>query len=155
MPCFTGNIVNNQIIFDCSIAKATGEKINQPDLNKLTLYKTLLDTGAQETSITRKVVNDLGLVPSGWHNVFGVGGAMQCERCVIDLTIPIAKMARVQGDDGKIIEKQVSVSGLLFDSVNVSILEETHFNFDVLLGMNIITQCNFQIHSENLFTLCI
>ncbi|MGU9963403.1 MAG: retropepsin-like aspartic protease [Candidatus Halichondribacter symbioticus] len=150
MACFTGEIIDNQILFTCSITKATGEK---HDLNALSHYGTLLDTGAQETSITRKIADELGLISSGWHNVFGVGGAVRCERCMIDLTIPIAKMARVQGDDGKIIKKQVS--GLFFNSVNVSILEETHFNFDVLLGMDIITQCNFQIHSENLFTLCI
>ncbi len=152
MSCFTGDIIDNEILFDCYITKATGKN---HDLDKLPRYRALLDTGAQSTCITKKAADKLGLAQGEWDYINGIGGIMPCAKSIIDLTIPSGKMVRIENTNGKIIEKRLSTPEDLFCSVNVWVLESASFDFDVLLGMDIITQCHFQIHTNGTFTLCI
>ncbi len=152
MSCFTGDIIDNEILFDCYITKATGKN---HDLDKLPRYRALLDTGAQSTCITKKAADTLGLAQGEWDYINGIGGIMPCAKSIIDLTIPSGKMVRIENANGKIIEKRLSTPEDLFLSVNVWVLESASFDFDVLLGMDIITQCHFQIHIGGTFTLCI
>ena len=151
MPCFTGNVVNNQIIFVCHLTKSGSDQV---DLDESTLFRALLDTGAQRTCITKNVVEKLGMEPVSWSKITGVGGEVDCPEYMVDIVISVAESKIVQDNDGNNQSQVQSVFGKGFQNTSVAMLDGNH-QFDVLLGMDLITQCNFSIHSGQLFTLCI
>ena len=155
MPCFTSQSINGQILFVCNVVKPLAEGEAFPDLGTLKGYTALLDTGAQATCIRKNIVDDLGLQPSGWSQMVGVGGVVDCEKYMVDLTIAITETQPVLDKSGKITNQQLSTIGKGFPNINASLLSGDNFNFDVLIGMDVIQQCHLTIHTGNQFTLCI
>ena len=145
MPCFTAQIVDNQIRFNCSAHKP-GEQNDTAHT-----FMALLDTGAQASGISQTVVDKVGLTPISWGNVVGVSGVVETPIFLLDIGITIAE--QTQHPDGSTIE---SVFGKAFEMRQVSLLDfGSQSQFDILLGMDVIMACNLSIHSGHAYTLCI
>ncbi len=82
----------------------------------------------------------------------GVGGEVRCPTFMVDVYISITEAVCPPDQKGAV---QQAVFGKGFSNTKVSLLEGDNFDFDVLLGMDIILQTNFHMHSNGLFTLCI
>lgn len=86
MPTFSGRIINRQIIFLVWISipgKNEGPK-------NLRSYSALLDTGAQGTMISEKVVSEVGLAADGFRSIIPVtGDPVRMPKYRIQLTVPI------------------------------------------------------------------
>ena len=89
-------------------------------------YKGLWDTGATGTAISEKIVNDLQLVPIGMTTVHSAGKAYQSNQYLVDVLLP-----------NEIIVQQVLVT------------EALTFDFDLLVGMDIITLGDFCLTNKN------
>lgn len=142
MPCLTDAIHNNQIILKCSIRAMSEEKFDYKP------FKALVDTGAQVTCIAERIAQKLNLNASGWNNISGVGGLVQCDTYMIDLGIFITETQHFNENDAPI----PPAYGKNFPIEVPAIPELSH---DILIGMDIIMQCNLQIHTGNQFTFCI
>jgi hypothetical protein len=143
MPCFTGEIQNNQIMFMCGVRATSVEG----DANFLPC-KALVDTGAQGTCISKSIAENAGLEDSGWTHIRGVSGTVRCPTYMIDLRINIEKMQH--GRD--INDVNASTYSKIFP-IEVPAIE--NLGHDVLIGMDIIASCNLQIHSHGKFTFCL
>lgn len=66
MPSLEQTIVNNRVIIQASITSKAGEGPH--------LFSALLDTGAQITAISPRVVSELGLLPTGKRTLVVASG---------------------------------------------------------------------------------
>ena len=111
----------NQLITDCKICLPTDPPPSHGDVFFKT-YECLWDTGATNTVITKKVITDLNLRTIGKTNVVHGGGGGISDIFMICLRLP--------------------------NDVQFSFLKVTEAKlkgFDVLIGMDVITQGDFSI----------
>lgn len=92
----------------------------------LRAYQAIWDTGATASSITQKVVDELGLKPISMANVNTANGPTIAEVYVLDFCLP---------------------NGVVFKSVTATKGKIT--GPDVLIGMDIIGAGDFAVTSEN------
>jgi len=86
-------------------------------------FQAIWDTGATNTVITQKIVDECGLKPIGMTQVHHVGGTTTCEVYLINIVLP-----------NKVRASFLRVSrGIINDDV------------DILIGMDLITQGDFAI----------
>ena len=137
MPCFTGQITNKQIILECWVDDPVGMQDQRLDRKAFT---ALLDTGAQHTCISQKVVDELALSPAGDAPIQGVGGEIVVSKYMIAVAIPIT-------DDQHTLARRIT-------PLKASLLT-ADFGADVLLGMDVIPSLHFSIHTGDHFTICI
>lgn len=103
-----------------SVTACYGEKA----VNALALW----DTGATTTCISSKVVDDLGLVPTGKMNIKTPSGETQVNTYLIDIILPNkVRMASVD-----VCDSEIGNQGI-----------------DVLIGMNIILMGDFAVSNYN------
>ncbi len=114
MPTFQKPIENGQILLAVSVGDGDSGKS----------YRALLDTGAQSTMISPKVVKEAGLKAIGYANIVPVTGEpTRTPRYRIDLSIPIT-----QGSATLLSGSELEVAQLPFQPGN----------FDILLGMDFL-----------------
>lgn len=99
---------------------------NNPLSNSIIEYNALWDTGATGTVITKKVVDELNLKPTGMRTVYHAGGKSEVNTYQISIILP----------------NEVGVK-------NVVVTEAILQQFDVLIGMDIITLGDFSITNYN------
>jgi len=111
----------NALITDCIIFPAFNpeDKGSNPQGKS---YKGLWDTGASNTVITKKIADELGLKPTGMVEVRHAGGTDMVPTYAINIGLP---------------------NGVAFCFIKVS--EGNLSDFDVLIGMDIITKGDFSI----------
>lgn len=127
MPTFIIDVQNSQIILISAIS--IPGQINHPQ-NR---YKSLLDTGAQATLISEKVVNDVGCVVIGEEQIVGISGeACQTKQYRVRVDIPVKSETMLPG--GK-LQTNMDLRG---KDMNVSLLPYQPENYDVLLGMDFL-----------------
>ena len=90
----------------------------------------LVDTGSTMTGVKQSVASKLGLVGRGKRPIGGIGGEEQAERYVFRIAL--------FGDGAS------PTLPFAFDDVLGFELKES-FTFDVLLGMDILRQCDFEL----------
>lgn len=118
-----GTIVT-QIISDCTIGMPDIEHPSESSLEKN--YTAIWDTGARMSSITKRVVDELGLEPVGAIPVEGFHGEMSANVYMINITPPV---------------------GIKFFALFVTEAQMT--SADVLIGMDIIKYGDFLIANGN------
>jgi len=89
-------------------------------------YNALWDTGATGTVITQKVVDELGLKPTGRTKVRGVNTEKETFKYLVNVLLP----------------NNVGLIG-------ITVLVGELFEFDVLIGMDIISRGDFSISNFN------
>ena len=148
MPCFTGKITNGKIIINCGVGiPLKKSKGSVPDGGYMGC-KALVDTGAQQTCISRKVAKLLKLSHIGEGKIIGANGESIVRHYMVSVGIGVGVLI-----DGLEQEQQkISFTGI--GELKVSRLEND-FGADVLLGMDVIQILRFTIHNGDGFTICI
>lgn len=113
--------------------------LDSKDQKDVVTFRALLDTGAGISSVSQKVVDTLSLLPDGWTSVMGVHGSAETPTYTISLHVPISELV----DGGK---------ALTFSrgrNLEVALLAFQPSEFDVLLGMDILTGFHLTIFGEH------
>lgn len=138
MPTFTGSFDNRQILL------VAGVKICGTHGPSLRRYKALLDTGAQGTLISPKVVSEVGLTPTESRLIAGIdGNPIETEGYRISLDIPVATSMLLP--TGESAQAEFSIGR----DLDVALLPCQPSNHDVLLGMDFIGSLHLTIHGDN------
>ena len=93
--------------------------------------QALVDTGSTVSGVTSAVADRLGLPRLGKRPLASAHGEGQSERCPFRLALP---------DE----ESTTPTFPFVFDDV-IGMELGNHFNFDALLGMDILRQCDLRI----------
>lgn len=127
MPTFIVDIQNSQIILISAISLP-----GQANHSK-NRYNSLLDTGAQATLISERVVNDVGCVVIGEEKIVGISGvASQTKQYRVRVDIPVRSQTMLPGGE---LQTNTDLRG---KDMNVSLLPYQPENYDVLLGMDFL-----------------
>ena len=138
MATFVGQITDRQIIFVAQVSVA-----GELDGNPYASY-ALLDTGAQVSMISDKVVQDVGLVPIGYMDIVPVTGeSTPTEKFRIRLDIPITSEISLPGG---VVAPHNVVSGM---ELEVGKLPYSPTNYDILLGMDFLTGFHVTMYGGN------
>ena len=133
MPTIGQEIKNNQIII---IAGVSAPDSTVPRKS----YSAIVDTGAQTTMVSQKVIKDAGLPQAGHTRVMGITGVMEVAKYRARVDIPV--------DMGG---QNVMASGKEFEVVT---MPQDLGKIDVLLGMDFLSGFHITMHN-NLFILSI
>lgn len=133
MPTFIRDIQNRQITLTSSLSIPSILDQGEPP-RSMRNYNSLLDTGAQGTMISTRVVNDIGLVAVGEGSIMGVNGeAFETRQYRVRVDIPVTSPRRLPS--GKVLEETYFRGS----DMNVSLFPYQPENFDVLLGMDFLS----------------
>lgn len=151
MPFFNQKIEGSQIIIDNVAILQPGDDIRKRIRSPRHAYKALVDTGATNTCISPKVAENVGLLPQGKKPLTSAT-QQQVNVNVYDvaLHIVIEKIVPVAPKGG--MNKQRSQFSVLSSRLQVTEFAQPA-NFDVLLGMDVLSECVLFI-SGGQFTLC-
>ncbi len=115
------NCLTSTIITDISIQEpVTGNTLEKG-------IKGLWDTGATGSVISKKIVDELGLIPTGKTLASGIHSTIEVNTYIVNVALP-----------NRVVVQDVRVT------------ESPQFNhFDVLIGMNIIALGDFAFTNKN------
>lgn len=153
MPAFKGAVQNAQCIFDILVfpdEQLTPEMLHEYQDSGLEKYgyQALIDTGAQRTHISKRVIKKLELDPKGKQAIQSATGDATVNSYRVSIAIQTEKLNFIGLKGGrpnvrKILDTHAWVSQTCPE------LSRTPENFDVLLGMDILLQCTFFLgHNE-------
>jgi Aspartyl protease len=110
-----------------------------------TMFMALVDTGASNTCISKRIAEELSLVPTGKIQVAGVHGssATNTYQFAIGFIFPVSQEA----------------SGAVLGNLSAHLVDGTEFNndgcgFDILLGRDIICKGSMQMSFDGHFLMC-
>ena len=139
MPTFITDVQNSQIILISAIS-IPGQA--GPPQNR---YGSLLDTGAQATLISEKVVNDIGCAAIGEGKIMAVNGEeFQTKKYRVRIDIPVAGQTVLPR--GK-LRAETDFRG---KDMSVSLLPYQPKNYDVLLGMDFLDGFHMTLVADKL-----
>ena len=128
MPTFTGQVKDNQIILISAISISGDAQPNPKP------YDSLLDTGAQGTLISERVVNEVGLSAIGYAEIMPVHGEpISTKKYRIRIDLPISSGIVLPGGN---VGTETILRGMDLD---VALLPYQPANHDVLLGMDFLS----------------
>lgn len=141
MATFAGRVIDNQIILVVWVAISGDSHVwGNPKA-----YNALLDTGAQRTMVSGKVVEEVGLIASGFFPISGVTGeTITANKYKVRIDIPIIREARSLGGGAR-TEPVLSGKDLDVALFPDSFKPET---FDVLLGMDFLYGFHLTIFAD-------
>ncbi len=141
MPSFKSTIKDHQCIIDV-IVQAPVDKSSSLDFQTLqkNSFRALVDTGAQKTCISKKLASQLSLLSKGKTSMQSASNIVSVNNCHVDLYIPIRKAIPLINED-KIVEEQQELSLKRHHKLFVSEMPMTTDLFDLLLGMDVLTEC--------------
>lgn len=96
-------------------------------MSEVSRWKSVWDTGATNSCITQRVVEELNLLPIGREQVYTAGGLATVNLYIVDIMLP---------------------NNILFRGVEV-LCVELEDTSDVLIGMDIICRGDFAISNFN------
>ncbi|MCY4223264.1 MAG: retroviral-like aspartic protease family protein [Bacteroidetes bacterium] len=130
MPSLTGNLVNGEILFDTWVFPTT--RIHH-SVQRQQDYIALLDTGAQRSMISNKIVSQLGLQSVGYSSLVGVTGkTFQASRFRVHIEIQIFNSVGQVDSRGRDLE--------------AALLPYSPYSHDVILGMDFISLLHLTVH---------
>ena len=116
------------IITDCFVVMPDGVKDKEGNRKYCHIENAAWDTGATNTIISLEIVKVLGLQPTGKASVSAYGGVVEVNTYTIDLCFPNGyKIANLQ---------------VMSDETN------SEFDYDVLIGMDVITEGDFCVSTK-------
>lgn len=123
--------ISNQIKTDCGICELFNPELNKGPHPEVKHFTALWDTGATGTVITKNVVDQLGLQPTGIVNVFHANGSTIMNTYLVNVFLP----------------SNVGIHSVVVTEGNLT-------GMDVLIGMDIINQGDFSISNFDGKTVC-
>lgn len=160
MPCLLGNYKQGgyfgPIIEVAILQSPTSVTLSQTDRKTHThskalaiAYRALIDTGATDTCISPKVVEQLRLEPTGRGEMTSASGKSSRKKYLFTLGIPFARQVDpVTKQVREAVGPSLSVEGWEFH------MEEPS-KFDVLLGMNVISLGSLKLDRDGHFSFCL
>ena len=137
MPTFSGQIKDNQIVLISAIS-ISGDSQSKPNT-----YQSLLDTGAQATLVSKKVVTDVGLSAIGDSYITPVSGEpIRTDKYMVRIDIPISSGVALPG--GRVGTETV----LRGRDIEVALLPYQPESYDVLLGMDFLSAFHFTMYGS-------
>ncbi len=121
----------SQIITNCGICLAFDPVLHTKNKPFIGTYNALWDTGATGTVINKKVVDELGLKPTGMVESYHANGMTLVNTYLVNVFLP-------------------NNTGIH----SVTVTEGVLSGFDVLIGMNVITLGDFCISNFEGKTIC-
>jgi predicted aspartyl protease len=118
-----GNGRINQLVTQCGVSHPHDPRISKNPVPPVKHYEAIWDTGATGTVITKKVVDELGLVPTGKTTSIHAGGSDEVNTYLINVYLP---------------------NGIAVPGVRVITAVLTG-NAEMLIGMDIISLGDFSI----------
>ena len=126
------NAIIREIITDCSVSIGfpVSKFANNPSIMLPPIFdaKALWDTGATNSAITKRLIDKLGILPFTNVQVCHADGITKKSVYKINIILPNKTM---------------------WELINVTEVSGISGNFDLLLGMDIITQGDFAITNQN------
>ena len=138
MPTFLGRIVNRQMILVAHVSDI-GDDLNQ----EMPAFHALIDTGAQSSAISKNVVDQLNLQPSGWTTIVGVHGPEDVQVYTVRIGIPITE--NIVDSSGVSTPHTITRSR---GRIEASLMGFQDPNFDVLLGMDVLAGFHLNIYAD-------
>lgn len=127
MPTIILPVTNNEVRLRAELGAIGGSELHS--------YQGIVDTGAQMTGITPKVVEELGLESVGVEPVVGIEGRPSMAP-IYRIVIGIGVFAPPLNADGEPTDEDVYISG---SALKVMLLENWNdITADVLLGMDML-----------------
>lgn len=114
------------IITDCFVVMPSGVTDKEGNRRYCKIENAAWDTGATDTIISPEIVEVLGLKPSGKTSISAYGGVVEASTYLIDLCF----------ENGTKIE-------------NLEVMSGEYCDYDVLIGMDVITQGDFCVSTIN------
>lgn len=150
MPGFIHQVENDQILLGTIVADF--DENDEPS-GELRMCQGLLDTGAQRTAVSPRIVADLGLVPVDIGRMVVASGEVQ-DILIYQVGIGVAMPTAIeitQGDapDNLRLAERTESSGKL---LRVMGLPQQPDNFDVLLGMDLLSMYHISL-TDGLFLM--
>jgi len=148
MPCISGNFnpligpVVQVAIVDMRTVLGTFDGTTSP--SDLVMFNALIDTGASSTCISKKVVNQTGLVPTGRAPISSVTGMMTVDQFTFGVGFVFPKQKQPSGEVAVDLSIH-AVQGCLFYNSSSA--------FDILLGRDIICRGTFAMSFDGHFVL--
>jgi Aspartyl protease len=148
MPClsgrfqYPGGIIIPVVVLPVS-AGAAGNIISGQVLHTFT---ALMDTGATQTCITTKVVQDIGLTPKGKRGMISASHTVTVNTYLFSIGFPMGVAPDPRGT--------ASGSMFIFHAIDGMELNASGTTFDVLLGMDVISRGSFKIDFDGHFSFC-
>ncbi len=148
MPCLSvpynpkvGPLVQVAIF---SVETVVSGQLNQKEVSP-TMFMALVDSGASNTCISKRIVAEIGLSPTGKVPVAGVHGSTPTNT--------------YQFGVGFLFPQRQESTGALVGDLSVHLIDGTEFSnegcgFDVLLGRDIICKGSMQMSFDGHFMLC-
>ena len=152
MPSYKGKILNNQCSIDVCITPpiATNKK-KDIDLNN-SVFKGIIDTGAQRTCVSTRVSDKLKLQSTGKETMNSASETKDVNVFNIDFFIPITSKIEKKSVDEKVIICQDMVLKH-FPSLRVMELL-SYGSYDVLIGMDVLINCTLVLsHGEFILSI--
>ena len=106
------------ITTDCDIFSSDGHKFHTDN--------AMWDTGADNTVISKRVVEGLGLTPYNQGSISGIGGVSDSNVYLVHILLPSGDCV-----------------------TNVEVMENDFYDYDVIIGMDIIMFGDFLITNTN------
>ena len=136
MPSLSGRFDDNQIRFDATVSICGAQNPTQHS------YVALLDTGAQRSMISPRVVSEVGLDSVGLTDIQGIEGRLieaETFRVTLDVPIPI---------DREAVGRRIQIALVNGKDLDVTKLPFQPHNYDVLLGMDFISSFHMTIYGD-------
>jgi len=121
----SSNGIANQLLSRVTIGRAFGSAKPPKDVIPIT-FNAIWDTGATNTVITKKVVKQCSLRPTGRVNVQDVRGSSETDTYIVSIMLP----------------NHVGFRGMVVTKGKV-------FGADVLIGMDIMNGGDFAVTNKN------
>ena len=139
MPTFRGRVENREIRLFVAISIGSPPSARTEPKS----YPAILDTGAQGTMISQKVVDEGKLSSIGFTDIIPVSGdPIQTEKYRVRVDIPIGDQLETPGGGAG---PWLNLRG---KEIEVSLLPFQPENFDVLLGMDFLSEVHFTMYKD-------
>lgn len=109
-------------------------------------FRALLDTGATQTCITTKVVQDVGLTPKGRRPMLSASHTVTVNTYLFSIGFPMGVAPDPRGT--------VSGNMFIFHAIDGMEFNAGGSTFDVLLGMDVLSRGSFKIDFDGHFSFC-
>ncbi len=145
MPCIWGEHNNSQIFLDVAIVPVTS---NSQRAELPPRFRALLDTGAQLTCITSAVATKMGLSSIGMIPIQGASGVQSHNSYLFQ--VGLFRDILVAGNDENLVSQRKlstlnkDITGAEFNSMAGE--------FDVLLGMDVISTGSLKVEGNGTFS---
>ena len=155
MPCLWGQHNNSQVFLDVGIIDASN--VNPATLVPIgtgmpppTMFRALIDSGAQKTMISSNVVKTLGLSPVGKLPLQGIGPNVTYHNSYlfhVAFVIPV-----LRANQPVLVGGQLQIM-IFYQPIPIHGGELTIAGgFDVLLGMDVISTGSLKIEGNGTFS---